>query len=131
MNQSLEKIVIIGLNLTLLITIGVPLLFSTTQVLTQSEEIIAFQDFVQEVDQSIITADQERVFLTRLLFIPNNVTIEPVNNQLIFKIYLDDWYLVIRTYRCQIQVLGLLHSGGHQLSVNATESLILVNFQPL
>ncbi len=131
MNQSLEKIVIIGLNLTLLITIGVPLLFSTTQVLTQSEEIIAFQDFVQEVDQSIITADQERVFLTRLLFIPNNVTIEPVNNQLIFKIYLDDWYLVIRTYRCQIQVLGMLHSGGHQLSVNATESLILVNFQPL
>ncbi len=131
MNQSLEKIVIIGLNLTLLITIGVPLLFSTTQVLTQSEEIIAFQDFVQEVDQSIITADQERVFLTRLLFIPNNVTIEPVNNQLIFKIYLDDWHIVIRTYRCQIQVLGLLHSGGHQLSVNATESLILVNFQPL
>lgn len=131
MNQSLEKIVIIGLNLTLLITIGVPLLFSTTQVLTQSEEIIAFQDFVQEVDQSIITADQERVFLTRLLFVPNNVTIEPVNNQLIFKIYLDDWHLVIRTYRCQIQVLGLLHSGGHQLSVNATESLIRVNFQPL
>ena len=131
MNQSLEKIVIIGLNLTLLITIGVPLLFSTTQVLTQSEEIIAFQDFVQEVDQSIITADQERIFLTRLLFIPNNVTIEPVNNQLIFKIYLDDWHLVIRTYRCQIQVLGLLHSGNHQLSVNATDSIILVNFQPL
>ena len=131
MNQSLEKILIIGLNLTLLITIGVPLLFSTTQVLTQSEQIIAFQDFVQDVDQSIITTDQERGAFSRLIFVPDNVTIASVNNQIIFKIYLDDWHVVTRTYRCQIQLIGALHSGSHQLSVNATESLIVVNFQPM
>jgi hypothetical protein len=131
LNQSLEKIVIIGLNLTLLLTIGVPLLFSTTHVLIQSEQMITFQNFVQDVDQSIITADQERGFLSRPLFVPNNVTLEPVNNQLIYKIYLDDWHLVTRTYRCQIQIIAPSHSGNYQLSVNSTESLILINFEPL
>jgi hypothetical protein len=131
LNQSLEKIIIIGLNLTLLLTIGVPLLFSTTHVLTQSEQMVTFQNFVQDVDQSIITADQERGFLSRPLFVPNNVTVEPVNDQLIFKIYLDDWHIVTRTYRCHIQVIGTFHSGNYQLSVNSTESLILVNFEPL
>jgi hypothetical protein len=131
LNQSLEKIVIIGLNLTLLVTIGVPLLFTTTQVLTQSEQLIAFQDFVQGTDQSILTADQTRSYLTTQLYVPNNVTLETVHNQLIFKIYLGEWHVITKTYRCPLYIISPIDSGTHQLSVNATESLILVTFEPL
>jgi hypothetical protein len=129
LNQSLEKIVIIGLNLTLLVTIGVPLLITTTNVLSQSEQAIAFQQFVQDIDELILTADHERIFLTTQIFVPANLTLEAVNNQLIFKIYLENWHIVTRTYRCSLQISGLSDLGYHQLSVNATESIILITFQ--
>ena len=129
MNQSLEKIVIIALNLTLLVTIGLPLLFSTTQVLTQSEQTVAFQQFVQDLDELILTADQERTCLATQIIVPTNVTLEAVNNQLIFKVYLEIWHIVTRTYRCSLQIIGLSNSGFHQISVNATEAIISITFQ--
>ncbi len=129
MNQSLEKIIIIGLNLTLLVAIGVPLLFSTTQLISQSEQTITFQHFVQDVDEAIITADQERGFFVIQISIPVNVSLEAENNQLIFKVYLDSWHIVTRTYRCPIRINGQLNEGIHQLSVHATEELILITFQ--
>lgn len=129
MNQSLEKIIIIGLNLTLLVAIGVPLLFSTTQIISQSEQTITFQNFVHEVDEAILTADQERVTQTKQIIIPTNVSLEVVNTQLIFKIYLDDWHMVSRTYRCPIQIDGIIHSGAHRLTVSVSDTLILLTFE--
>ena len=129
MNQSLEKIVIIGLNLTLLIAIGVPLLFSTTQVISQSEQAISFQQFVQNIDDLILTADQERTQITTQIVVPENVTIEAVNNQLIFKVFLKDWHIVTRIYRCLLQVVGYSQAGYYQLSISATESIIVIEFQ--
>ena len=131
MNQSLEKIIIIGLNLTLLVAIGVPLLFTTTQVITQSEQTLSFQNFVQEVDATILSADQERVMQTIQISIPVNVSLEAVHNQLVFKVFLEDWRIVTRTYRCPIQIDGAYQSGLHQLSVVASDTLILLSFQQI
>jgi hypothetical protein len=129
LNQSLEKILIIALNLTLLVTIGLPLLFTTTQVLTQSEEAQTFQQFVQDIDESILTADYERTCLTVHVNVPPNVTLDTVNNQLIFKVNLEKWHIVTRIYRCPVTVSGLSSNGFHQLSINATEFLIQLTFQ--
>ncbi len=129
MNQSLEKIVIIGLNLTLLVSIGIPLLFTTTQVLSQSEQTIEFQQFVQDIDELILRADQNRSYLTTQIIVPPNVTLEAVSNQLVFKVYLENWHIITRTYRCSLQISGLSHSGYYHLSINATESIILITFQ--
>ena len=131
LNQSLEKILIIALNLTLLVTIGLPLLFTTTQVLTQSEEAQTFQQFVQDIDESIITADHERTYLTVQVIVPSNVTLEVVNNQLIFKVYLEKWHIVTRIYRCPLQISGLSSTGLHQLSINASEFVIQLSFQQI
>ena len=107
------------------------MLFSTTQIISQSEQTITFQQFVQDVDESILTADQERGFVTLQISIPANVSLEVENNQLIFKVFLDTWHLVTRTYRCPIQISGQLSQGIHQLSVHATEELILITFQQI
>lgn len=131
MNQSLEKIVIIALNLTLLVTIGLPMLFTTTQVLIQSEQALTFQQFVQDIDESIIAADQERSYLILQVTVPPNVTLEAVNNQLLFKVYLGNWHIITRTYRCLLQVNGLFTTGYHQLSINATELVIRLTFQQI
>ena len=131
MNQSLEKIVIIALNLTLLITIGLPMLFTTTQVLTQSEQALTFQQFVQDIDESILTADQERNHLTIQVNVPMNVSLEAVNNQLIFKVHLESWDIVTRTYRCSLEVNGLSSTGYYQLFINATELVIQLDFQQI
>ena len=131
MNQSLEKILIIALNLSLLVTIGLPLLFTTTQVLTQSEEAQEFQQFVQNIDESILTADHDQTSLTIQVIVPTNVTLEAVNNQLIFRVYLERWHIVTRIYRCPLQVIGLSSTGFHQLSIDATEFVIRLTFQQI
>lgn len=131
MNQSLEKIVIIGLNLSLLVTIGLPLLFNTGQLLHQSEQAIAFQQFVQNIDELILSADNQQTCLTTEIFVPANLTLEAVNNQLIFKVYLDNWHIITRTYRSSLMISGLNQPGYYQLLINATESAIQLIFQPI
>lgn len=131
LNQSLEKIVIIGLNLTLLVTIGIPLLFTTTDVLSQSEHVIEFQQFVQELDELILTNEQEQSFQTAQIIVPPNLTLEAVNNQLIFKVYIQDWHILTRTYRHSLQVIGPIYAGHNQVSINATDLAILISFQKL
>ncbi len=131
MNQSLEKIVIIGLNLTLLVTVGIPLFFTTTEVLSQSEQVMAFQQFVQEIDELILVNVQEHTFQTVQILVPPNLTLEAVNNQLIFKIYIQDWHIVTRTYSCSLQVLGPIYEGLNYLSINATDLTILISFQKI
>lgn len=129
MNQSLEKIIIIGLNLTLLVAIGIPLFFTTTQVITETEQSLTFQEFVQEVDETILVADYNRTIQRRQLFIPSNVTLETEYNQLIFKVYIDSWHIITRTYRCTILLSGSAESGLQILTVNATDTVIQVAFQ--
>ncbi|MFX0169286.1 MAG: hypothetical protein ACFE89_08040 [Candidatus Hodarchaeota archaeon] len=131
MNQSLEKIIIIGLNLTLLVTIGVPLLFATTQVISETEHTVAFQNFVQEVDETILLADQGQSVIVKQVFVPVNVSILTENTQLIFKIYLGSWQMAARTYRCPLQLSSPTQSGLHWLTVNATSSSISISFQPI
>lgn len=128
-NQSLEKIIIIGLNLTLLVAIGIPLFFTTTQVITETEQSLTFQEFVQEVDETILVADYNRTIQRRQLFIPSNVTLETEYNQLIFKVYIDSWHIITRTYRCTILLSGSAESGLQILTVNATDTVIQVAFQ--
>jgi hypothetical protein len=127
--QSLEKIIILGLNLTLLVTIGLPLLATTTQVITETEQSLTFQQFVQDVDEIILVADFNRTIQTRQLVIPENVTLETQYNQLIFKVYLDSWHVITRTYRCSIHLSGSVRSGLSVITVNATETIIQVTFQ--
>ncbi|MFW9830250.1 MAG: hypothetical protein ACFFD8_00510 [Candidatus Thorarchaeota archaeon] len=129
MNQSLEKIVIIGLNLTLLITIGLPLLITTTQVISESEQSIVFQNFVNDVDSSILLADQSGESVSVRVVVPSNVTLEAEYNQLIFKVYLDSWYIITRTYRYTIFLVGPSHSGLHLLTITPTNSSLQILFQ--
>ncbi len=131
MNQSLEKIIIIGLNLTLLVTIGVPLFLTTTQVITETEQSLSFQQFVHDLDETILVADFNRTIQTRQLIIPDNVTLETEFNQLIFKIYIDSWHIITRTYRCTILLSGSVRSGLQFFTVNATDTVIQVIIQSL
>ncbi len=131
LNQSLEKIVIIGLNLTLLVVIGVPLLFSSVQIISDSDQSITFQYFIQDLDESILLADQSRTKITRQIMVPENVSIDAVHNQLVFKIHLETWHIITRTYRCPIQLDGPTQSGNHLLSINVTEITIQITFQRL
>lgn len=131
MNQSLEKIIIIGLNLALIVTIGVPLLFATTQVISESEQSITFQQFVQEVDEAVLLADQNQSPVVKQVFVPANVSIVTEHTQLVFKIYLGSWHMAARTYRCSLQLSGPHRSGLHLLTVNATSTLISISFQPI
>ncbi|MFX0078411.1 MAG: hypothetical protein ACFE8O_04155 [Candidatus Hermodarchaeota archaeon] len=129
MNQSLEKIIIIGLNLTLLVTIGVPLFLTTTQIITETEQSLSFQQFVNDVDEIILVADFNRTIQKRQLIIPGNVTLETEYNQLIFKIFIDSWHIITRTYRCTIRLSGSVKSGLQIFTVNATDTVIQVTIQ--
>ncbi len=130
MNQSLEKIVIIGLNLTLLVTVGVPLLFTTSQVILVTDQSLTFQQFINDIDETVLTADQSQTALVRKIIVPNNVSLEAEFNQLIFKVYLDSWYIITRTYRCVIFLTGPRGSGVHILTINASASSIQIVFEP-
>lgn len=130
MNQSLEKIIIIGLNLTLLFTVGIPLLFTTSQVIFVTDQSLTFQQFINDIDETILTADESQTALVKTIIVPNNVSLEAEFNQLIFKVYLDSWYIITRTYRCTIFLTAPLGSGVHILTVNASVSSIQIVFEP-
>jgi hypothetical protein len=113
------------------VTIGIPLLFTTTEVLSQSEQVKAFQQFVQEIDELVLTNEQAHTYQTTQIIVPPNLTLDAVNNQLVFKIYIQDWHIVSRTYSCSLQVFGPIYEGLNQVSINATELVILISFQKL
>ena len=128
MNQSLEKIIIIGLNLTLLVTIGLPLLLATNQVISDTQQTVEFHQFVQEVDETILLADQNQSNITKHIIVPSNVSLSIEHTQLIFKIYLGSWQMAARTYRLPLQLVGPTQNGLHWLSVNATTTFISIAF---
>lgn len=128
LNQSLEKIVFIGLNLVLIISIGLPLLFTTTQVISETEQSLLYQGFIQDVDETIVFADQNRIHVTREIDVPDNMTLEVEYNQLVFKYFMDRWYVISRSYRCVINLNGPQSKGQHRLEVNATNTMIIINF---
>lgn len=131
LNQSLEKIVFIGLNLVLIISIGLPLLFTTTQVISETEQSLLYQGFIQDVDETIVFADQNRILVTREIDVPDNMTLEAEYNQLVFKYFMDRWYVISRSYRCVINLNGPQSKGQHLLEVNATDTMIIINFSIL
>jgi hypothetical protein len=131
LNQSLEKIVLIGLNLTLIIAIGVPLFFTTTQVISETEQSLSFQQFVQDVDETILQADQSQTTLTKHIIVPANVSLECEKNQLIFKTYMTSWYIVTRTYRCPIFLTSSPEMGSNKLIITVNETLIQITFQAI
>lgn len=129
MNQSLEKIVFIGLNLTILASIGLPLLFSTTQVLNELEQQLVFHQFIDEVDESVLLAYENRITLTRSIEVPPNLTISAESNQLVFRFYYNSWHVTSRSYQCMISVEGPVKSGPHIMTINATDTIIAIRFQ--
>ena len=129
MNQSLEKIVFIGLNLIILTSIGLPLLFSTTQVLNELEHQLVYHKFIDEVDESILLAYENRIDLTRSIEVPPNLTISAESNQLVFRFFYNSWHVTSRSYQCMINVEGPIISGPHLLTINATDTIITIRFQ--
>lgn len=129
LNQSLEKIVLIGLNLILLISIGVPLFLTTTQVISETEQSLMFEQFVQDVDESVLQADQSQNLFSKRIIVPANVSLECENNQLIFKTYLNSWYIITRTYRCPILLTASPEIGVNRLIIAVNETLIQIAFE--
>jgi hypothetical protein len=129
MNQSLERIVFIGLNLALLASTGIPLLVSTTQIISESERQLEYQQFIDEVDEMILYVQQNQVSATRQVSIPNNITVSALHNQLVFRFYLNTWFVVTRSYEYNITVEGPAGPGSHLLSVSLRELIIQVLFQ--
>lgn len=129
MNQSLERIIFIGLNLTLIISIGLPLLLSTTHVITETEQQLIYQQFINDVDETILFADQNQISVIRKINVPKNLTMETQLNQLIFQFFSGDWYVIHRSYRCMIILDAPSVNGPHLIQVNATTDTIHVSFQ--
>jgi hypothetical protein len=130
LNQSLEKVAIIGINLFLLVSVGLPLLFTTTEVIIETEQSLRYQHCIQEIDEAILLADQNRIPITKEIAIPVNLTLKAEFNQLIFKYYLDGWFVISRSYRCYITVDGFNQGQVNLLHVNANDTTICLQFEP-
>ncbi len=131
MNQSLEKIIFIGLNLTLFVSVGVPLLLSTTQVITESEQQIAIQQFINEVDESVLFADQNGIPVTSTIYVPVNVTVTSDNHHLIFTFYYERWHTTALIYQHEVTVEGPTSPGPHYLDVTVDDVYLYVVFDPI
>lgn len=130
LNQSLERIVFIGLNLALLVSTGIPLLLSTTQVISESERQLRYRQFIDEVDETILFADQNQVFTTKQISVPENLTVTAQYNQLVFRFYLGSWFITTRSYEHNMTVEGPTTPGPHLLCISLEELSIRVLFQP-
>lgn len=130
MNQSLERIVFIGLNLALLVSTGVPLLLSTTQVISETARQLEYQQFIDEVDEAILFAEHNQVSTTREISVPENITLTAQYNQLVFKFYLGSWFVTTRSYEHNMTVEGPTAVGPHLLWVSMEDEGIQVLFQP-
>jgi len=129
LNQSLERIIFIGLNLALLVSTGIPLLLSTTQVISESEQLLRYEQFIEEVDKAILFAEQNQVFTTRQVSVPENITITAQYNQLVFRFYLGSWFAATRSYARNITVEGPTTPGPYLLCISLEELNIRVLFQ--
>jgi hypothetical protein len=131
LNQSLEKIIFIGLNLTLFVSVGVPLLLSTTQVITESEQQIAIQQFINEVDESVLFSDQNGIPVTSTIYVPVNVTVASQNHHLIFTFYYERWHTTALIYEHEVIVEGPTSPGPHYLEVTVDDVYLYVLFDPM
>ena len=130
MNQSLERIIFIGLNLALLVSAGIPLLLSTTQVISEGERQLEYQQFIDEVDKTILFAEQNQVSTTRQISVPENLTVTAQYNQLVFRVYLGSWLVTTRSYEHNMTVEGPTAPGPHLLCISVEDVSIRVMFQP-
>lgn len=130
MNQSLERIIFIGLNLALLVSAGIPLLLSTTQVISEGERQLEYQQFIDEVDKTILFAEQNQVSTTRQISVPENLTVTAQYNQLVFRVYLGSWLVTTRSYEHNMTVEGPTAPGPHLLCISVEDVSIRVLFQP-
>jgi hypothetical protein len=126
----LERIIFIGLNLALLVSAGVPLLLSTTQILSESERQLEYQQFIDEVDKTILFAEQNQVSTTRQISVPENLSVSAQYNQLVFRFYLGSWFVTTRSYEHNMTVEGPTAPGPHLLCVSIEGVSIRVLFQP-
>ena len=129
MNQSLERIVFIGLNLALLVSAGIPLLLSVTHVISESEQQLRYQQFIDEVDETILFAERTELFTTKHVSVPENLTMTSKQNRLEFRFYLNSWFLITRSYERNITVEGPSAPGAYVLCVSVDEFIIQVLFQ--
>jgi hypothetical protein len=130
LNQSLERIIFIGLNLALLVSAGIPLLLSTTQVISEGERQLEYQQFIDEVDKTILFAEQNQVSTTRQISVPENLTVTAQYNQLVFRVYLGSWLVTTRSYEHNMTVEGPTAPGPHLLCISVEDVSIRVLFQP-
>ncbi len=129
LNQSLERIIFIGLNLALLVSTGIPLLLSTTQVISESERQLRYQQFIDEVDETILFAERNQIFTTKEISVPENLTMSAQYNQLVFRFYLSSWFIISRSYGRNITVEGPSAPGPYLLCVSIDALSIEVLFQ--
>jgi hypothetical protein len=118
------------LNLALLVSAGIPLLLSTTQVISESERQLEYQQFIDEVDKTILFAEQNKVSTTRQISVPENLSITAQYNQLVFRFYLGSWLVTTRSYEHNMTVEGPTAPGLHLLCIFVEDVSIRVLFQP-
>jgi hypothetical protein len=130
LNQSLERIVFIGLNLALLVSTGIPLLLLTTQVISEATQQMEYQQFIDEVDEAVLFAEQNQASTMREISVPENITVTAQYNQLAFKFYLGSWFVITRSYEHNVTVEGPKAVGPHLLLISIEGEGIRVLFQP-
>jgi hypothetical protein len=131
MNQSLEKIIFIGLNLTLFVSVGIPLLLSTTQVITESEQQLAIQQFIDEVDESVFFSDQNGIPVTRTIYVPVNVTVTSQHHHIIFTFFYERWHTTALIYQHEVILDGPSSPGLHHLEVTVDDVNLYVQFEQI
>lgn len=131
MNQSLEKLIIIGLNLSILVSVGIPLLATTTQVLIEAESQLEIQQFIDEVDATLLFAEENWLSTDQPIYVPPNITISSHHNHLLFRFFIyNSWHMVVRSYKHNITVDGPVTPGPHVLHVTVNTSTFHLHFEP-
>ena len=109
---------------------GIPLLLSTTQVISEGERQLEYQQFIDEVDKTILFAEQNQVSTTRQVSVPENLSIAAQHNQLVFRFYIGSWLVTTRSYEHNMTVEGPEAPGLHLLCISVEDVSIRVLFQP-
>lgn len=118
------------MNLSILVSIGLPLLLSTTQILSEAEQQMIYQDFIDEVDKTVIFAEQNWISLNQTLNVPTNISIEAQNQQLVFKFFCNGWHITTRSYQVKITIMGPTTDGPHLLQIFTGDAQLNIIFEP-
>jgi hypothetical protein len=129
LNQSLEKLIIIGLNLTILVSVGLPLLLSTTQIISEAEQQLIYQRFIDEVDETIIFAEQNWISLNQTINVPANISIEAQNQRLVFKFFYNEWHITSRSYQVRIILTGPTTDGPNLFKIITGDAQLYIFFE--